>query len=111
LDDNNGIMFDEFVVAMRRRAGKHKDVGDVRAKFREYDKRRRGYITSDEALPILQRELGFDETKTETLLYMYDKNKDYRLSLLEFVDFQRKVEELKLQVQQAFAEFDQNRDG
>ena len=69
-------------------------VGDVRGKFREYDKKKRGYITTDEALPILKRDLGFDESKTETLLYMFDKNNDYRLSLLEFIDFQRKVEEL-----------------
>jgi Ca2+-binding EF-hand superfamily protein len=111
LDDNSGILFDEFVVAMKRRAGTHRDVGDVRGKFREYDKKKRGYITTDEALPILKRDLGFDEAKTETLLYMFDKNNDYRLSLLEFIDFQRKVEELKSQVQQAFKEFDQNRDG
>ena len=65
-----------------------------REKFRLFDWKNRGYITSDEAYPILKRELGFDENKTEMLIDLYDRNKDYRLSLLEFIDFYKKVEEL-----------------
>ncbi len=38
--------------------------------------------------------LGFDMNKTESLLDMFDKNKDYRLSVREFADFYAKVEEL-----------------
>ena len=68
--------------------------GDVRAKFRQYDLKKRGYITADEAFPVLERELGFDQSKAEALVDKYDKNRDYRLSLLEFVEFQKKVEEL-----------------
>ena len=66
----------------------------MRDKFRQYDVKKRGYLTADEAFPILKRELGFDESKTEALVDMFDKNRDYRLSLLEFVEFQRKVDEL-----------------
>lgn len=111
LDDSGGITFDEFVIAMRKRAGLYQASGDVRAKFQVYDKKKRGYITADEAFPILERELGFDEAKTEALVDLYDKNRDYRLSLLEFVDFQKKVDELKHQIVQAFREFDMNQDG
>lgn len=59
-----------------------------------YDIKKRGYVTSDEAYPILRRELGFDVNKTEALVDMYDKNRDYRLSLLEFVEFYKRVEQL-----------------
>ena len=65
-----------------------------REKFRIYDWKSRGYVTSEEAYPILKKELGFDESKTELMVDMYDRNKDYRLSLLEFVEFYKKVEEL-----------------
>ncbi len=40
------------------------------------------------------RALGFDMNKTESLLDMFDKNKDYRLSVREFADFYAKVDEL-----------------
>jgi len=111
IDDTGGITFVEFVVAMRRRAGKNQATGDIRGKFRQYDVKNRGYITADEAFPVLERELGFDLSKTEALVEKYDKNRDYRLSLLEFVEFQKKVEELKEQIVQAFYEFDTNNDG
>lgn len=111
IDDSGGITFDEFVVAMRNRAGQHKNVDNVRAKFNVYDRKRRGYVTADDAYPILEKELGFDESKTEALVDMYDKNRDYRLSLLEFVEFQNRVEQLKQQIVSAFAQFDANRDG
>ena len=66
----------------------------VKAKLKLYDKRNRGYITADDAIPILKKELGFSESKTEALVDKYDKNRDYRLTMLEFLDFQHKVEEL-----------------
>ena len=66
----------------------------LREKFQEYDTNRRGYITTEDALPVLSRELGFDENKTETFIDMFDKNKDYQLSLLEFRGFQKRVEML-----------------
>ena len=66
----------------------------MRRKFWEWDKRNRGYITSDEAYPILRKELGFDMNKTETMIDMYDKNKDYRISIVEFKEFLAKFEEL-----------------
>ena len=65
-----------------------------REKFRRYDFRRRGCITIDEALPVLSRELGFDRSKTEAFIEIYDKNKDGEITLLEFVDFEKKVDEL-----------------
>lgn len=68
--------------------------GDARSKFRLYDTKKRGYVTADDAFPILEQELGFDLQKTEAMVDIYDKNRDYRLSLLEFVDFQKKVEAL-----------------
>jgi len=111
LDESGGITFDEFVVAMRNRSGQYQNVNNVRAKFNMYDRKKRGYITADEAFPILQKELGFDEAKTEAIVDMYDKNRDYRLSLMEFVEFQTKVEQLKQQIVAAFAQFDTNRDG
>jgi len=111
LDESGGISFDEFVVAMRNRSGQYQGVNNVRAKFNLYDRKKRGYITADDAFPILQKELGFDESKTEAMVDMYDKNRDYRLSLMEFVEFQTKVEQLKQQIVAAFAQFDTNRDG
>ena len=65
-----------------------------RDKFRRYDFRRRGCITVDEALPVLARELGFDRSKTEAFIQIYDRNKDGEITLLEFVDFEKKVEDL-----------------
>ena len=65
----------------------------LREQFRLYDTKQRGYITTDEAYPVLSRELGFDENKTGTFVDMFDKNKDYQLSLLEFVAFQKRVED------------------
>lgn len=66
----------------------------VKAKLKLYDTRGKGYITADDAIPVLKRELGFDENKTEALVDMYDKNRDYRLTMLEFLEFQHRVEEL-----------------
>lgn len=65
-----------------------------RDKFRRYDFRRNGCITIDEALPVLSKELGFDRSKTEAFIEIYDKNKDGEITLLEFVDFEKKVENL-----------------
>lgn len=59
-----------------------------------YDKKGRGYITADDAIPVLKRVLGFDENKTEALVDQFDKNRDYRLTMLEFLAFQHRVEEL-----------------
>jgi len=111
LDESGGITFDEFVVAMRNRSGQYQNVNNVRAKFNMYDRKKRGYVTVDDAFPILEKELGFDERKTEVMVDMYDKNRDYRLSLMEFVEFQTRVEQLKQQIVAAFAQFDTNRDG
>ena len=72
----------------------HSRLAPYREKFRFFDLKNLGYITSDEAYPVLKRELGFDENKTEMLIDQYDRNKDYRLSLLEFIDFYKKIEEL-----------------
>ena len=51
-------------------------------------------MTSDEAYPILRMEIGFDLNKTEALVNAFDKNRDYRLSLLEFVEFYKRVEQM-----------------
>lgn len=71
-----------------------RSMAPLREKFRLYDTKQRGYITTEEAYPVLLRELGFDENKTESFIDQFDKNKDYQLSLLEFVSFQKRVEEL-----------------
>eukprot|EP00918_Siedleckia_nematoides_P074514 GHVU01162809.1.p1 GENE.GHVU01162809.1~~GHVU01162809.1.p1 ORF type:complete len:273 (-),score=42.03 GHVU01162809.1:3325-4086(-) len=111
LDESAGINFDEFVVAMKSRAQKNAAVASLREKWRIFDTRQRGFITTDEAYPILHRELGFDETKTEALVDLYDKNRDYRLSIKEFMDFIQKVEELKGKLVAVFRDFDTNNDG
>jgi len=110
-DDSGGITFDEFVIAMVKRSRKAKDLEPVKQKLKIYDKRNRGYITSDEAFPVLKKLLGFDLNKTDALVDMYDKNKDYKLTLLEFKEFQARVEELEAQVDAGFMQFDTNRDG
>ena len=66
----------------------------MREKFVEYDTSGTGFVTAEDAVKILEKELGFDESKTETLLDRYDKNKDYQLSIEEFVGFYSRVEEL-----------------
>ena len=59
-----------------------------------WDIHQKGYITSDEAWPILKRDLGFDMNKTESFIDLYDKNRDYRLSIQEFKEFHAKYEQL-----------------
>ena len=66
----------------------------LKQKFSQFDTRSRGYVTADEAYPILKRDLGFDLNKTETMVDQFDKNRDYRLSLFEFEPFFDKYEEL-----------------
>jgi len=111
LDESGAITFDEFVIAMIERAKMNQAIAPIKEQFRVYDYRGRGYITADEAYPILSRELGFDMNKTESLVDMYDKNRDYRLSIHEFKSFLEKVNELKAKVQAAFREFDKDGDG
>jgi calmodulin len=111
IDDSGTITFDEFVKALWDRANKSKAIGPVRQKFRQYDRYGKGFITSDEAYPILRDELGFDMNKTETLIDMFDKNQDYRLSIQEFTEFYQKVEELKAEITKAFHEWDRDGDG
>eukprot|EP00914_Ancora_sagittata_P030663 GHVO01061590.1.p1 GENE.GHVO01061590.1~~GHVO01061590.1.p1 ORF type:complete len:170 (-),score=28.67 GHVO01061590.1:221-730(-) len=110
-DDSGGITYEEFVVAMVKRTKKQKQLEPVKEKMKLYDKKGRGYITADDAIPVLKRVLGFDENKTEALVDQYDKNRDYRLTMLEFLAFQHRVEELKVQIEAGFREFDSNGDG
>ena len=66
----------------------------LKAKFRMYDLANRGFITADECYPVLKRELGFDLNKTESFVDIYDKNRNYRLGMTEFPEFQARIEEL-----------------
>jgi len=111
LNDDGGITFDEFVVAMMDRARQNQLLAPLRETFRAWDVKSKGYITSDEALPILERELGFDLSKTEGLIDMFDKNRDYRISIKEFTEFYPKVQQLKAEIERNFQDFDINGDG
>lgn len=111
LDDSGGITFDEFVAAMQRRAKSNEHLAPIRKKFREYDRKAKGYITADEVYIVLKRELGFDENKSEAIVDAFDTDKDYRLSMYEFKNFYYRVEEMKQEVQRAFTDFDTNKDG
>lgn len=113
VDESGEITFNEFIIAMRSRSAGNRQVnlGHFKEVFKLYDMKKRGYVTADEAYPILHKELGFDQVKTEKLVDLYDKNRDYRLSFFEFVEFHRRVEQLKQQIVEAFNEFDQNHDG
>ncbi|KAI0209291.1 hypothetical protein LSAT2_006013 [Lamellibrachia satsuma] len=109
--EQTGINFEEFVDIMQRKAGRSRALAPYRDKFRRYDFRRNGCITIDEALPVLSKELGFDRSKTEAFIEIYDKNKDGEITLLEFVDFEKKVENLRVQIKAAFEAIDKNKDG
>lgn len=111
LEESGNITFEDFVLAMYKRKQEAKKWAPYREKFWEYDTKNQGYITSDEAYPILHKDLGFDMNKTESLLDMYDKNKNYRLSLPEFIPFYHRVQELKKQLHLAFRNFDADGDG
>ena len=62
LDHSGGITFEEFVVGMKKRAGTMKRQGEQFGQYKEafkmYDVKEKGYITADEAIPILKYELG-----------------------------------------------------
>ncbi len=66
----------------------------MRDRFREFDYRGQGYITAEDAYPLLKRDLGFDLNKTESLISQFDKNNDYKLSVGEFAAFYKRVQEL-----------------
>lgn len=51
-------------------------------------------MTAEDVHAVLQHEIGYDLSKCEEMVIRYDKNDDYKLSLLEFVDFQHKVDEM-----------------
>lgn len=110
-DIDSRLTFEEFVSGMLARVEKNKSLIPVRDRFRKFDYRRRGFLTADDLYPILKDELGFDMNKTESLVDMYDKNKDYRLSVYEFADFIKRVDELKEEIQRNFNEFDTDQDG
>jgi len=111
LDDSGGINFEEFVVAMMEKKKRNAANAPLREKFLVFDTKKKGYITSDEAFPILEKELGFCMSKTEGLIDMFDKNKDYRISIREFVEFYPRVCELKAEITKNFKDFDANGDG
>jgi Ca2+-binding EF-hand superfamily protein len=110
-DESVSIGFEEFVIALHKRKLKAKEWAPYRESFMKYDVKRKGYITAEDAYPILAKELGFDLNKTESFLDIYDKNKDYRLSLQEFIDFSNRIEELKQSLWDAFNMFDKDADG
>ena len=62
LDLSGGISFAEFIVAMHARAQRAKvrgqQIAPYRESFRLFDTQNRGYVTADDAYPILYHELG-----------------------------------------------------
>ena len=62
LDLSGGINLVEFTLAMHARAQKAKvrgqEIAPYREAFRLFDTKNKGYITADEAHPVLYHELG-----------------------------------------------------
>ena len=51
------------------------------------------YISFDEAAAVLREELSYPEDRAMHFVQMFDRNRDGQLSVAEFKQFTRKIEE------------------
>jgi len=79
--------------------------------FEEEFFRGESYITFDQAVKILQDELGYPEERAIHYVRRFDKNKDGKLSMQEFSIFKHKIEETKTKIVPKFKEYDKDGNG
>jgi Ca2+-binding EF-hand superfamily protein len=69
------------------------------------------YITFEEAVAILHRELKYPEDRALHFVKRFDHNNDGRLSATEFSHFKFRVEEAKVKLVPKFKEYDRDGNG
>ncbi|ELU02025.1 hypothetical protein CAPTEDRAFT_91793 [Capitella teleta] len=90
LDCNGCLSFDEFLRAMPANTitipeDEHR-ASQIQAIFKEFDKDDSGAVSMDEAKLMLEK-IGIPAEEVESLVHMYDSNKDGELQYSEFVAF------------------------
>jgi len=68
-------------------------------------------ITFAEAVDILRNELNYPQERALHFVKMFDHNNDGQLSVAEFGQFKKKLEETKNMLESAFAESDRDHNG
>jgi Ca2+-binding EF-hand superfamily protein len=68
-------------------------------------------ISFEQAVAILRKELNYPEQRALHFVKMFDHNHDGQLSVSEFNQFKKKIEETKKQLESTFARFDRDGNG
>jgi len=69
------------------------------------------FITLDDAVEILKKELNYPQEKALHFVKTFDKNNDGRLSSAELSAFRKKIDDAKLTLVPKFKEFDKDGNG
>jgi len=80
-------------------------------KFGRYDQDRDGMVSVEEAHEVLQKELGFSQARSQSMIQRFDSNNDGMVSYMEFAEFYIAVEEKKARISKTFHHFDTDMQG